>query len=109
MTGRLTPGNRSLPQLPYNGSIVHYGNEDVNDPWVRIEVKVQAPLITRDMLGAAIDQGWKSFVYGFLSRQEMSRHPLLAFIQRAKGNMSEHKRQALERYKRGEHLKSRRS
>lgn len=42
-TGRWVPGNLSQPALPYRASLVWYPEEDLQDPWLRIEVNVHAP------------------------------------------------------------------
>ena len=100
-TGRWVAGNRSLPSLPYTSELVWYEDEDIHDPWIRIEVKVHASLVSRDLLASAMDQAWVTLNHrgGIVAG---GQHPLSALIPRAKANRSESKRLALERLHRGE-------
>jgi hypothetical protein len=101
-TGRWKPGNKSLPQLPYRGSIVHYDEEDIYDPWVRIEIRLYTPLASRELLLAAADQGWRTLNSDLKFLHRYEPHPLAEYIPKAKAKTSERKRQALERYNSGE-------
>lgn len=101
-TGRWVPGNKSLPKLPYEASIAHYPGEELNDSWVRIEVMVHESFASRDLLDEAMDQAW-------LTLKDLRRwpgswhpHPLVAYIPHAKANRSEVRRDASERFNRGE-------
>ncbi len=105
-TGRWLQGNRSLPAMPFDAALVWYEDEDVHDPRLRIEVKVHAPLVSRDILDSALDQAWRTIThtggYSLDGSLGVGKHPLLALIPQARVNRSETKRRALERYQRGE-------
>jgi hypothetical protein len=101
-TGHWKPGNKSLPKLPYQASIVYYSEEDIHDPWVRIEVMIHGPLATREMLEAALDQGWRTLNHIRRFPPRWEPHPLSKLIPKAKANQSEAKRWALERFRQGE-------
>ena len=106
-TGRWLAGNRSLPALPYTAGLVWYEDEDIHDPWLRIEVQVHAALVSRDLLDSAIDQAWMTLKHrgGIIPHGDVGaagQHPLSALIPRAKANRSEPKRLALERWRRGD-------
>ena len=106
-TGRWLEGNRSLPALPFSAALVWYEDEDIHGPWLRIEVQVHAPLVSRDLLDSAMDQAWMTITHSrdfSLGRAAGTggKHPLSALIPQAKANRSETKRRALERWQRGE-------
>lgn len=102
LTGNWVPGQRSLPPLPYTASITHLAEEDIQDPWQRVEIMVFAPLASRDLLESAIDQAWRTVRHVQRTPGYSRPHPLSALIVRAKANLSERKRSALDRFKRGE-------
>ena len=106
-TGRWLAGNRSLPALPFHASLVWYGDEDIHDPWLRIEVRVHSSLISRDLLDSAMDQAWRTITQPSVFSRSGSatadgKHPLSSLITQAKANRSETKRRSLERWQRGE-------
>jgi len=103
-TGRWLPGARSRPPLPFDVSFVGYPGEEQDDPWVRLEFMVFAPLASRDLLKTAADQAWETlrlvaFRPGPLGRRP---HPLTELVPQAKSKRSERKRAAIERYRRGD-------
>ena len=100
-------GNRSLPALPFNAGLAWYEDEDVHDPWLRIEVQVYAHLVSRDLLDSAMEQAWRTITHSMeyspcAAAGTGGKHPLSFLIPRAKSNRSETKRRALERWQRGE-------
>ena len=102
-TGRWLPGVRSLPELPYEVSVVYYPGEDIHNPWVHIELTVHASFVRRDNLFDAFGTALKLTRHlETTGRVGEVRHPVSALVARAKPNRSDRKRSAVERYKRGE-------
>lgn len=101
-TGTWIPGNKSLPKLPYEASLMWEAEEDIHSPWVRFEIMVYAPLATKEILEAATEEAWRTLRHVKSYSDQIRQHQLAGFILKVKANTSEAKRSALERYQRSE-------
>ena len=102
-TGRWLPGNRSLPPLPYELSVVNYPDEDIQSPWVRLELMVHSSFVGRDMLDEASVSALRLLRHlRATGRFKGRRHAVSGYVSKAKANISERKRSGVERYNRGE-------
>jgi hypothetical protein len=52
ITRRLSD-RKSLPEMPCDHGVVWYEGEDVNDPWLRVEINIHARFATRGLLDYA--------------------------------------------------------
>jgi hypothetical protein len=92
-----------LPTLPYEVAIVHYPEEDIDDPWLRIEIMVYEHMTSRDVLGSACEHAWLTLkTVRRLSEKGRQQHPISMLIPRAKSKVSQPKKVAMERIQRGE-------
>ena len=46
---RFPSGGKSLPDLPADQSIVWYEDEDIHDPWLRVEIRLHARFATKTL------------------------------------------------------------
>ena len=95
-TGEFTLGNKSLPPLPFEQEIVWYDDEDINRPWVRLEIKVHPSFFTHEMLNEAAEDGYRSMAH-IVHYHGYQEHPVLKIINRSKVKPNPRKKEAIRR------------
>ncbi len=78
ITRRLSE-ERSLPNLPCDWGVVWYEGEDTDDPWLRVEMKLNARFATKELFEYAAKYAYCS-VQGHLERQEVRSHPVCNWL-----------------------------
>jgi len=86
ITRRLSE-RKSLPDLPCDWGVVWHGNEDIHDPWLRIEIRLHARFATREVFNYAAKYAYestKSYV------EKVQEHPVCQWLKggRPKADMS---------------------
>jgi hypothetical protein len=78
ITRRLSD-SKSLPELPCDHGVVWYEGEDVNDPWLRVEIKIHARFATREIFDYA---AWQAYEDVKISRWRMGlkKHPVCRWL-----------------------------
>ena len=79
---------KSYPDLPCNYGIVWYPEEDIDDPWLRIEIRLHARFATKELYDYAAKWGWETvkerLLIERLSGRGISPHPVALKINKAK-------------------------
>jgi hypothetical protein len=78
ITRRLSD-RKSLPEMPCDHGVVWYEGEDVNDPWLRVEINIHARFATRELLDYAA-----RLAYGDINSYQWSHglveHPVCQWL-----------------------------
>ena len=75
--------DKSLPQLPWEQAVVWYDEEDIYDPWLRVEIRVHARFFSRRLLRDAASQACRTVEHLCWTRG-FGRHPVAAHVHTAK-------------------------
>ena len=59
ITRRLSD-QKSLPELPCSHEVVWYDNEDIHDPWIRVEIRLHARFATKEVFNYAAALAYQS-------------------------------------------------
>ena len=78
ITRRLSD-RKSLPDLPCDHGVVWYENEDIHDPWLRVEIKLHARFATKELFDYAATYAYKS-VKSHLWSENVQPHPLCQWL-----------------------------
>jgi len=72
-------GGKSLPELPCSQGVVWYEDEDVRDPWLRVEINLHARFATRELFDYASRQAYEAVK---ISRCEVGikEHPVCQWL-----------------------------
>ena len=98
-TGELVPGNKTLPQLPFQQSLVWYEDEDTNDPWLRVEIRIHAGFATKALFDGAAEHAYITLMeHVRASGSEM--HPVALNVNKAKVEAPDWVAQAVDVWKR---------
>ena len=101
-TGKLKPGHKSLPPIPFTTSFPYDEEYGFDSPWTKIVIMVFTPMVSEDVLLEAIKPAQRHLSQRRHFSELIKNHPWSNVIHRAKINFSEPKRWALERYQREE-------
>ncbi len=96
-----TLGNKSLPPLPYDQGIVWYDDEEIDRPWVRLEINVHPSFFTHTMLKEAAEDGYRSMSH-IVSHHGYEEHPVAKIINRSKVKPNLRKKEAIRRFQANE-------
>jgi len=70
---------KSLPDLPCDYGVVWYEDEDIHDPWLRVEIKLHARFATRELFNYAAKYAYES-VKSHLWSENVQPHPLCKWL-----------------------------
>lgn len=70
---------KSLPDLPCDYGVVWYEDEDIHDPWLRVEIKLHARFATRELFNYAGRYAYES-VKSHLWRENVQPHPICQWL-----------------------------
>ena len=70
---------KSLPHLPCDHGVVWYEDEDIHDPWIRVEIRLHAGFATKELFNYAGRYAYKS-VESYLWRERVTPHPVCQWI-----------------------------
>jgi hypothetical protein len=78
ITRRLSEG-KSLPELPSNHGVVWYEDEDIHDPWLRVEIRLHARFATKELFDYAARFAYESIKTN-LRRSQVKEHPVCQWL-----------------------------
>ena len=78
ITRRLSE-RKSLPHLPCDYGVVWYEDEDIHDPWLRVEIKLHARFATRELFNYAARYAYES-VKSHLWSEKVQTHPVCQWL-----------------------------
>lgn len=80
---------KSLPDLPCSWGVVWYDDEDIHDPWLRIEIRLHARFATREVFDYAARYAYET-VKSHLWSENVQPHPVCQWLKggRPKADMS---------------------
>ena len=81
--GEFVRGNKSLPPLPWEQSIVWYGQEDIHHPWLRVEIRLHSRFFTKELLADATSHAYRTVQHQVWS-EGVELHPVMKNVGRAK-------------------------
>lgn len=76
---RLLSEQKSLPELPCDYGIVWHENEDIHDPWLRVEIKLHARFATRELFNYAARYAYET-VQSYLWSENVQNHPVCQWL-----------------------------
>jgi hypothetical protein len=68
-------GVKSLPELPYDHGMVWHENENVDNPWLRVEIRIHERFVTRELFNDAAEFAYEA-VQSHLSDRKVKPHPV---------------------------------
>ena len=78
ITSRLSE-RKAPPYLPCDHGVVWYENEDIHDPWLRVEIRLHARFATKELFNYAARYAYES-VKSHLWSQNVQPHPLCKWL-----------------------------
>jgi len=78
ITRRLSD-RKSLPELPCDHGVVWYEGEDVNDPWLRVEINLHARFATKELFDYAARLAYDA-VKSYRWRSGLKEHPVCQWL-----------------------------
>ncbi len=72
-------GGKSLPELPCSHRVVWDEGEDVNDPWLRVEIRLHGRFATRELFDYAAWQAYEDVKIS-LGRMGLEEHPVCRWL-----------------------------
>jgi len=76
---RYFSNRKSLPEMPCNYGIVWHENEDIHDPWLRVEIKLHARFATKELLDYATRYAYES-VESYLWSENIQPHSICEWL-----------------------------
>ena len=70
---------KSLPHLPCDYGVVWYEDEDIHDPWIRVEIRMHARFATKELFNYAARYAYES-VESHLWSENIQPHPLCEWL-----------------------------
>lgn len=70
---------KSLPHLPCDFGVVWHEDEDIHDPWLRVEIKLHARFATRELFNYAARYAYES-VKSYLWSENVHPHPVCQWL-----------------------------
>lgn len=70
---------KTLPHLPCDYGVVWYENEDIHDPWLRVEIRMHARFATKELFNYAARYAYES-VESHLWSENIQPHPLCKWL-----------------------------
>lgn len=68
---------KSLPELPYEHGIVWHENKNVDNPWLRVEIRIHERFVTKELFNDATRLAYE-IVQSHLLSQKVKPHPVCA-------------------------------
>ncbi len=78
ITRRLSE-RKSLPQLPCDHGVVWYEDEDIHDPWLRVEIKIHARFVTKELFNYAAKFAYET-VQSHVWSENVQTHPVSQWL-----------------------------
>lgn len=78
ITRRLSD-QKSLPELPYDQGLTWHEEEDINNPWLRIEIRLHACFATKELYRSAASSAFES-AESSIKKHKIPEHPLCKFL-----------------------------
>lgn len=78
ITRRLSE-EKSLPDLPCDHGVVWHENEDIHDPWLRVEIKLHARFATKELFNYAAKYAYDT-VRSHLWSENVAPHPVCQWL-----------------------------
>ncbi len=76
---RFLSKRKSLPHLPCDHGVVWYDNEDIHDPWLRVEIKLHARFATKELFNYAAEYAYDT-VKSHLWSENVQPHPVCQWL-----------------------------
>ena len=70
---------KSLPQLPCDHGVVWHEDEDIHDPWIRVEIRLHARFATKELFNYAAKYAYQS-LESHLQSENVHPHPLCQWL-----------------------------
>lgn len=70
---------KSLPHLPCDHGVVWYEDEDIHDPWIRVEIRLHVRFATKELFNYAARYAYES-VESYLWSENVQPHPLCQWL-----------------------------
>jgi hypothetical protein len=70
---------KSLPQLPCDHGVVWHEDEDIHDPWLRVEIKIHARFATKELFNYAAKFAYET-VQSYLWSENVQNHPVCQWL-----------------------------
>jgi len=94
---------KSLPDLPCSWGLIWYDNEDVHNPWLRVELKIDARFATKELYDFAATCAYPS-ILTFIEGHKIKPHEITEWLQGGRPTVDEQKAIECARLKYEEHL-----
>lgn len=94
---RVRTGRKSELPLPFRAYLSWDEDEDIDDPWLTVRIQIHGEFCTRDLFDTAANDAWGTLAEHRRNKQT-SFHPVAILARKARPNVSERKRSALDRY-----------
>jgi hypothetical protein len=79
---------KSLPDLPCNWAMLWHEDEDIHDPWVRIEIKLHTRFATKELFDYAARYAYET-VKGNLLSENVQPHPVCQYLKGGRPKIDE--------------------
>ena len=76
---RCLSDHKSLPELPCDHGVVWYDNENIHDPWIRVEIRLHARFATKELFNYAAKYAYES-VESHIWSENVQQHPLCQWL-----------------------------
>ena len=70
---------KSLPELPCDYGVVWYENENIHDPWLRVEIKLHARFASKELFEYAAKYAYES-AQSHIRSADVKPHPLVRWL-----------------------------
>ena len=76
---RFLSKRKSLPHLPCDHGVVWYEEENVHDPWIRVEIRMHAQFVTKELFNYAARHAYDT-VGSHLWSEQVKPHPVCQWL-----------------------------
>ncbi|MFC1933313.1 hypothetical protein ACFLXU_06820 [Chloroflexota bacterium] len=70
---------KALPELPCEHGLVWYDNEDIHDPWIRVEIKIHTRFATKELFAHAAEYAFMA-IETHLASEQVQPHPICQWL-----------------------------
>lgn len=74
-----TNTTKALPKLPCEHGLVWYDDEDIHDPWIRVEIKIHARFATKELFAHAAKYAYMA-LETHLASEQVQPHPICQWL-----------------------------